>query len=38
MTSALLQIRKIVKFVFPYGGGGLTQVAVAKTDTCQQCV
>lgn len=21
MTSALLQIRKIVKFVFPYGGG-----------------
>lgn len=36
MTSALLQIRKIVKFVFPYGG--LMQVAVAKTDTYQQCV
>lgn len=37
MTSALLLIRKIVKFVFPYGGG-LMQVAVAKTDTYQQCV
>ncbi len=36
MTSALLQIRKIVKFVFPYAW--LTQVAVAKTDTYQQCV